>query len=210
MSSRGIHLQPIPEGAVEWLRESDPVLAALIDRVGPFQPPVEHDLWWSLVDAIISQQLSVKAAATISGRVAALGPDGERPTPAGMLALADDTLRAAGLSRAKVVYVQDLAAKWLDNTLEPDLLPALPDAEVVDHLTRVKGIGRWTAEMFLMFTLCRPDVLPAEDLGVRVAIQRAYDLPDRPGRVEMERIAEPWKPFRSAASFYLWRSLTTP
>jgi DNA-3-methyladenine glycosylase II len=210
MSSRGVERQPIPEGAVAWLRERDPVLRALIHRVGPFEPSVESDLWWSLVDAIISQQLSTKAAATISGRVAALGIDGERPTPARLLELPDDTLRAAGLSRAKVLYVKDLAAKWLDNTLEPGLLPSLSDDEVIEHLIRVKGIGRWTAEMFLMFTLCRPDVLPVDDLGVRVAMQRAYDLPDRPGRAEMERIAEPWKPFRSTASFYLWRSLATP
>jgi DNA-3-methyladenine glycosylase II len=210
VSARGPESQVIPPEAVGLLRECDPVLRAVIDRVGAFAPSHEPDLWWSLVDAIISQQLSVKAAATIAGRVEALGGDGVRPTPQALLDLSDETLRACGLSRAKTLYVKDLAAKWLDNTLEPDRLPSLSDDEVVEHLVRVKGIGRWTAEMFLIFTLRRPDVLPVDDLGLRVAVQRAYALPERPGRAELERIGEPWRPFRSAATLYLWRSLKAP
>jgi DNA-3-methyladenine glycosylase II len=210
VSSRGQEGQVIPARAVEELRERDPVLRAVIDRVGAFEPSHEPDLWWSLVDAIISQQLSVKAAATIAGRVAALGADGLRPTPAEILALPDDTLRACGLSRAKTLYVKDLATKWLDDTLEPHRLSSLSDDEVVEHLVRVKGIGRWTAEMFLIFTLRRPDVLPVDDLGLRVAVQRAYGLPERPGRAELERIGEPWRPYRSAATLFLWRSLNLP
>jgi len=209
MSGRGAESQVIPAEAVGLLRERDAVLRDVIDRVGPFEPSHEADLWWSLVDAIISQQLSVKAAATIAGRVEALG-GGARPTPEALLALPDETLRACGLSRAKTVYVKDLAAKWLDNTLEPSRLPALSDDEVIEHLVRVKGIGRWTAEMFLIFTLRRPDVLPVDDLGLRVAVQRAYGLADRPGRAELERIGEPWRPYRSAATLYLWRSLKAP
>ena len=210
MSDRGVDSQAIPPEAVGLLREADAVLREVIDRVGAFEPSHEPDLWWSLVDAIISQQLSVKAAATIAGRVAALGEDGARPTPEALLALPDETLRACGLSRAKTVYVKDLAAKWLDDTLQPERLVALSDDEVVEHLVRVKGIGRWTAEMFLIFTLRRPDVLPVDDLGLRVAVQRAYSLAERPGRAELERIGEPWRPYRSAATLYLWRSLKLP
>ncbi len=207
MSQRRQAKQGIPAAAVAALRERDPVLRAVIERVGPFEASYEPDLWWSLVDAIASQQLSVKAAATIVGRVDALVPGERRPTPAEILALPDETLRACGLSGAKTRYVKDLAARWLDGSLEPDRLPAMPDEEVVEHLTRVKGIGRWTAEMILIFTLARPDVLPVDDLGLRVAVQRAYDLPERPGRAELTEIGERWRPFRSAATLYLWRSL---
>src|SRR5690606_17798109 len=151
MSSRRPQRQAIPPGAVEHLRAADPVLAGVIDRVGPIQPSAEPDVWWALVDAIASQQLSVKAAATIIGRVAALGEDG-RPGPEQVLATPDETLRACGLSGAKTRYVKDLAQKWLDGTLQPHRLDAMDDAEVVAHLVAVKGIGRWTAEMVLIFT----------------------------------------------------------
>jgi DNA-3-methyladenine glycosylase II len=207
MSSRGPGSQVIPPEAVALLRERDPVLRAVIDRVGAFEPSHEPGLWWSLVDAIISQQLSVKAAATIAGRVAVLGSNG-RPTQQEILDLPDETLRACGLSRAKTVYVKDLAAKWLDDTLEPHRLESMSDDEVVEHLVRVKGIGRWTAEMFLIFTLRRPDVLPVDDLGLREAVLRAYSLAERPGRAELEKIGEPWRPYRSAATLFLWRSLS--
>jgi 3-methyladenine DNA glycosylase/8-oxoguanine DNA glycosylase len=138
--------------------------------------------------------------------VACLAPNGRRPTPAEILATPDDTLRACGLSRAKTAYVKDLATKWLDGTLEADNLHTMADEEVIEQLVRVKGIGRWTAEMVLMFTLGRPDVLPVDDLGLRVAVQDAYELADRPGRAELETLGEPWRPWRSVASFYLWRS----
>ncbi len=196
-----------PAEAVAHLRAADPRLAEVIDRVGPVEFPLEPDLWWALVDAICAQQLSVKAAATILGRVEALAPEGRRPTPEEILALPDETLRACGFSRAKTAYVKDLAARWLDGTLRQDEIPELPDEEVVRVLTQVKGIGRWTAEMILIFTLGRPDVFPTDDLGIRVAVQRLADLPERPGRAEMERIAEPWRPWRTLASRYLWRSL---
>jgi 3-methyladenine DNA glycosylase/8-oxoguanine DNA glycosylase len=198
--------QGIPPQALEDLRRADPVLRDIIDRVGPFQPSHQPDLWWSLVDAITSQQLSIKAAATILGRVEALGGDNGPPTPAGMLEIPDEALRGCGLSRAKTSYVKDLAAKWLDGTLEPERFEAMSDDEVIEHLVRVKGIGRWTAEMVLMFTLGRLDVLPVDDLGLRVAVQEAYGLEERPGRAELERLGEPWRPWRSVASFYLWRS----
>ena len=194
---------PPPE-AIDHLRRADPVLGAAIDAVGPIELAVEPDVWWGLVDSIISQQVSVKAAWAIIGRVAALGAGG-RPTPAEIAAMSDDVLRAAGLSRAKVRYVKDLAARWLDGSLRHQELARMTDAEVVAELTRVKGVGAWTAEVILIFTLDRPDVLPVGDLGVRVGVQRLYGLAERPGRDELLRIAEPWRPWRSLASRYLWR-----
>ncbi|CAN5770405.1 DNA-3-methyladenine glycosylase [soil metagenome] len=196
-----------PPQAVDHLRHADPVLREVIDRVGPFEPGHEPDLWRSLVGSIISQQLSVKAAATIESRVAALG-DGEGfPAPQRLLALPEEALRACGLSGAKTRYVKDLAGKWLDGTLQPERIAALPDEEVIAELTQVKGIGRWTAEMVLIFTLRRPDVLPVDDLGFRNAVQRAYGLAERPGASELQRLGEPWRPYRSIATLYLWRSL---
>ncbi|HLL45172.1 MAG TPA: DNA-3-methyladenine glycosylase [Longimicrobiaceae bacterium] len=197
---------PAPE-AVAHLRAADPVLRDVIDRVGTFEISMERDLWWALVDAISSQQLSVRAAATIVGRLHALGVEGRPPTPEEVLALPDETLRGAGLSRAKTAYVRDVAARWLDGSLRQHEVPGLPDEEVIATLTQVKGIGRWTAEMILVFCLDRPDVLPVDDLGIRVAARRWYALPERPGKDELERIAEPWRPFRTLASRYLWKSL---
>ena len=206
MSRRGV-LAPPPPGAVEHLCSADSVLAGIIERTGPLELTLEPDLWWALVDAIASQQLSVKAAATIVGRIGRLGTGEQRPTPPELLALPDEALRGAGLSRAKVVYVKDLAAKWLDGTLEPARFDALDDEAIIAHLTQVKGVGRWTAEMVLIFTLARPDVLPVDDLGLKVAVQRAYSLEERPARDLLTRIAEPWRPFRSLATRYLWKSL---
>jgi len=191
---------------VEHLRRADPVLREVIDRIGPIELTTEPDLWWSLIDSIVSQQVSVKAALAIIGRMAALGADG-RPTPAEMLAADDEVLRAAGLSRAKVRYVKDLAARWLDGSLDAARIPALTDEEVIAELTRVKGIGTWTAEMILIFTLGRPDVLPVDDLAIRAAAQQLYGLAGRPKRDELLRIGEPWRPWRTLASRYLWRSL---
>jgi 3-methyladenine DNA glycosylase/8-oxoguanine DNA glycosylase len=206
VSTRRPFRAPAPNEAVEHLRHADPVLREVIDRIGPIELTREPDLWWSLVDAIMSQQLSVKAASTIIGRLAALGATG-RPTPAEILAADDGALRAAGLSRAKVRYVKDLAARWLDGSLHHARIPAMADEEVIAELTQVKGIGTWTAEMILIFTLGRPDVLPVDDLAIRVAAQQLYGLPERPGRDELLRIGEPWRPWRTLASRYLWRSL---
>lgn len=196
-----------PPPAIEHLRRVDPVLREVIDRIGPFTPAHEPDLWRSLVDAIVSQQLSIKAAATIVGRVAALAHGSDFPGAHELLAIPEERLRACGLSGAKTRYVKDLAARWLDGTLRPDLLASRTDEEVIAELTQVKGIGRWTAEMVLIFTLQRPDVLPVADLGFRNAVHRAYDLPERPNAAELQRLAEPWRPYRSVATLYLWRSL---
>lgn len=200
--------QIVPPAALDALRAADPVFAALIDRIGPFDPSHEPDLWWSLIDAICSQQLSIKAASTILGRIERLAPDGRRPTPRELLDAEDETLRACGLSRAKVMYVKDLAAKWLDGTLEPERFGELSDDEVIDHLVRVKGIGRWTAEMVLIFTLGRPDVWPVDDLGIQLAVQEAYGFAHKPSKKELQALGERLRPWRSVASFYLWRSRT--
>jgi DNA-3-methyladenine glycosylase II len=201
-------MRPLPLAeAVPHLRQRDRRLREVIDRVGLFEPSHEPDLWWSLVDAIGSQQLSVRAAATIVDRLAALGPGGRRPTPAELLALPEETLRACGLSGAKTRYVRDLAGRWESGELRPHDLPGMDDEQVVEALTRVKGIGRWTAEMVLIFSLGRPDVLPVDDLGLRTAVQRLHGLPDRPGRADLTAIGEAWRPFRSAATLFLWRSL---
>ncbi|CAN5628075.1 DNA-3-methyladenine glycosylase [soil metagenome] len=197
---------PIPASALAFLLNADPVLAGIIERVGEIEVPREPDLWWSLVDAIVSQQLSVAAAATILARLRALGTPEVPPLPQVLIAAPDDDLRALGLSRAKVSYVKDLAAKWLDSTLQPERIPTLPDEDVIAHLVRVKGIGRWTAEMALIFCLGRPDVLPVDDLGLQVAVQNAYGLPERPRRDRIAAQGEAWRPFRTAASLYLWRS----
>jgi DNA-3-methyladenine glycosylase II len=197
----------IPPGAVEHLREADPVLREVIERVGPLQRAADPDLWGSLVGSIISQQLSVRAAATIEARVAALTDGDGLPGPDRILGVPEEQLRACGLSGAKTRYVRDLAQRWLDGSLPHERLPSMPDEEVIATLTQVKGIGRWTAEMVLIFTLARPDVLPVDDLGFRNAVQRAWRLDDRPRPAELHPLAEPWRPFRSAATLYLWRSL---
>jgi DNA-3-methyladenine glycosylase II len=196
-----------PTAGVAHLREADPVMRGLIDHVGPLSLALEADVWWSLVDAIASQQLSVKASATIVGRLAMLGEGGERPGPAALLAQPDEVLRGCGLSGAKTRYVKDLAAQWLDGSLRHQRLHELPDDDVVAELTQVKGIGVWTAEMILIFTLGRPDVLPVDDLGIRNAVQRAYGLAARPAKAELLRLGEPWRPHRTLASRYLWKSL---
>ena len=197
---------PIPAGAAAHLRAADPVLGALVERIGEISVEVETDLWWSLVDAIVSQQLSIRAAAMILARVRSLEPSGAAPSPELLLGTEDDRLRSLGLSRAKVTYVKDLAARWLDGSLEQDALPRMDDEAVIERLVQVKGIGRWTAEMALIFSLGRPDVLPLDDLGLRVAALEAYGLAERPGREELTRLGEPWRPYRTAASLYLWRS----
>lgn len=191
--------------AVTHLKKSDPVLRAIIERVGPcrmeFGPPEFH----SLAEAIVYQQLNGKAAVTIFKRFAALA--GEPLTPEGILKLSDEQLRSVGLSKQKSAYLKDLSAKTAAGLLDFSRLPELPDEEVIKHLTQVKGIGVWTAHMFLMFTLKRPDVLPTGDYGVQAAIRKHYRKRKMPKPKEMEKIARAWSPYRSIACWYLWRSL---
>lgn len=195
-----------PDEALVHLRV-DPVMAALIDRVGTIEYPIDPDPWRGVISSIIGQQLSVHAARTIRARVVALATDGGFPTPALIAALPDETLRGCGLSAAKTRYLRDAARVWLDDDLFDGALASLDDEQVIERLVRIKGVGRWTAEMVLLFTFDRPDVLAVDDLGIREAVRREYGLADRPGREELIRIGEAWSPWRSVASRYLWRGL---
>ncbi len=187
----------------------DSILAAAITRVGPcgMADRQRKDHLSALIGAIVSQQLSTKAAATIFGRFVALFPDGHIRDAAAIAGQSDAALRAVGLSGQKVGYLRDLSARIADGRLQLDELDALPDEDVIERLTAVKGFGRWTAEMFLMFRLHRPDVLPAGDLGIVNAIQRLYRLRKRPDARRILKIGEAWRPYRSVASWYLWQSL---
>jgi DNA-3-methyladenine glycosylase II len=201
-----------PEAAVSALREADPVLRRLIDSLGSEGPgdrrrgrPDDH--YGVLVRTIVGQQLSTRAAQSIYGRLTERF-GGRAPTPEDVLADDPEALRAAaGLSHAKVRYLRSLAEHVLDGSLELDRLDRLPDEKVIGELVAVKGLGLWSAHMFLMFHLQRPDVLPVGDLGIRRAMMLAYGLPQLPAPTEMEGIAEPWRPHRTLASLFLWRSL---
>ena len=187
----------------------DPVLATVIKQIGPCRMAERQraDHLTALVNAITSQQLSTKAAATIFARVVALSQSGALTGPGDLDAMTDEQLRNAGLSRQKISYVRDLAARLADGRLKLDELDALADEQVIERLTSVKGFGRWTAEMFLMFRLHRPDVLPAGDLGIMTAMQRVYRLRTRPKPQRILQMGEAWRPYRSVASWYLWQTL---
>jgi DNA-3-methyladenine glycosylase II len=186
----------------------DPVLARLIKLYGPcgLAAAQRADHFTAIVRAITGQQLSTKAAATIFSRLLALMPGGTL-TPEGLASVTDANLRAAGMSRQKIVYFRDVSARVLSGELPLDSLDTMSDEEVIAALTKVKGIGRWSAEMFLMFRLHRPDVLPVDDLGILNAIQRVYRLRKRPKADRVRKIGDAWRPYRSVASWYLWRSL---
>lgn len=195
------------------LASSDKVMAGLIARIGLMSIEKRRrgrpkgDAYGALLRAIVGQQLSVKAAATIFDRVLALF-GGEMPTARQLLDADEAELRGAGLSGRKVEYLKDLAQKTLSGELELDRFGELSDDEIVAELTAVRGLGVWTAHMFLIFHLGREDVLPVGDLGIRNAIKEAYGLDEAPSPAEMERIAEPWRPHRTLASIYLWESLS--
>lgn len=192
--------------AVRHLKRVDAKLAAVIARIGTPQLGREPDAWRSLSSSIIGQQVSVHAARAIRNRFAALGAS-EFPTPQEVLSLSEETLRSAGLSRNKVLSICDLAAHVTENKIDPSRFDVMDDEDIIASLIPVRGIGRWTAEMFLIFSLGRPDVLAVDDLGLRNAMRKLYDLPEVPKPIPMREIAEPWRPFRSVASWYLWRSL---
>lgn len=191
--------------AINHLKNCDPVLRGIIERVGAFRmefgPPEFH----SLAESILYQQLNGRAAETIFNRFTALA--GDPLTPEGILQLTDEQLRSVGLSKQKSSYLRDLATKTASGLLDFSRLSDMPDHEVIEHLTQVKGIGTWTAQMFLMFTLRRPDVLPTGDYGVQAAIKKHYRKRKLPKPKDMEKIARLWAPYRSIACWYLWRSL---
>lgn len=194
--------------AIRHLSTADPTLASIITRVGAcrFEPRTDGTHFEALLRSIIYQQLSGRAAATIHGRFVALYPR-RSATAARVLATTDDTLRSVGLSRQKIGYMRDLAARVEARELPVRTLHHLPDDELIEALVRVKGIGRWTAHMFLMFRLGRPDVLPELDLGIQKAIQIAWRRRKLPKPADVTRIGARWAPYRTVASWYLWRSL---
>ena len=194
--------------AVNHLRKSDPVLARIIGEVGPCRYEVKNfgTHFDALCRSVIFQQLSTKAASTIHGRFLDLFSD-RVPSPEALLAIPEPKLKGVGLSTQKTAYIRDLAEKVHTGTLPLDHLDALGDSEIIEYLVQVKGIGVWTAQMFLMFRLGRLDVLPDLDLGIRNAIKKAYRLRGVPTPKRIARIGKPWRPYASIACWYLWRSL---
>ena len=200
-------------GFLHLLSCGDSTMASLAETIGPLDHEARRrgrpdDAYGSLVRSIVGQQLSTVAARTIYGRLTALF-DHRPPTPAELLAADEDTLRACGLSRPKISYLRDLARHVLEGALDLPRLRELPDDEVASRLVTVKGIGQWSADMFLIFHLARADVLPVGDLGIRRAAERSYCLPAMPSPEELRAIAEPWRPHRTLACLYLWESLDT-
>jgi len=191
--------------AILHLKKADPVLRSLIDRVGAYRIEYRNPGFETLVRSIVYQQLSGKVASVIFGRLAAAA--GDQLTPEAILKLTPARMRKAGLSKQKTAYIRDLARKTKRGALDFALLPGLSDAEVVAMLTQVKGIGVWTAHMFLMFALERPNVLPTGDLGIRMAIRKEYGMDELPNAKEIEERAAGWHPYCTVASWYLWRSL---
>jgi DNA-3-methyladenine glycosylase II len=192
--------------AADFLRNCDPVLARIIGQVGPLQIRFRRERFPALVRAIIFQQLAGRAALAIYQRFVKTVGHGRFPTPAQVIAASDEDLRQAGLSRGKMAYIRDLARHVRDGSLNFRKFSRMPDEEVIAELVRIHGIGRWTAEMFLMFNLRRPDVLPVDDLGLRSAAAKAYGLSQLPAAKELRAMGERWRPYRSAAVWYFWQS----
>jgi len=202
-------MQPkLLDEATEHLKRADRRMAQLIERVGPCTLKLrhEHSIFYSLLRSIVYQQLAGKAAAAILGRVDELFP-GALATPEQIVAATEERLRSAGLSRNKMLALKDLAAKTLDGTVpQGSAIDKMSDEEIIERVSQVRGIGRWTVEMLLIFRLGRTDVLPLDDFGVRKGFQRTYRLPDMPTKQQMLKKGERWKPWRSIASWYLWRA----
>jgi DNA-3-methyladenine glycosylase II len=195
--------------AILHLKTADPVLGSLIDRVGAYRIQYSEPSFATLVRSIVNQQLSGRVANVILGRLITRLPGG-KITPEAILKLTPARMRKAGLSKQKTTYIRDLARKTVRGHVKFEALADLPDHEVIEHLTQVKGIGVWTAHMFLIFGLQRLDILPTGDLGVRNAIRKAYGLDELPLPAQMEELAAAWRPYCSVASWYLWRSLEGP
>jgi DNA-3-methyladenine glycosylase II len=198
-----------PEKALRHVKKADPRLAGVIKAAGPFEIESRPGAFFALSRAIFFQQLAGPAARAIMGRVLALLETDDMTwySPAQFLVKTDEELRAAGLSRMKVVYLRDLAEKFDSGFLKEGEFDHLDDEAVIEQVCEVKGIGRWTAEMFLMFSLGRPDVLPVGDLGVQKGMQITYQLDETPKPEVMQEIAEPWRPYRSVGTWYMWRAL---
>jgi DNA-3-methyladenine glycosylase II len=195
--------------AIKHLKKSDPVLARIIESAGPFTLQYREPSFETLVRSIVYQQLSGRVASIIFGRLHAASGE-EVLTPAGVMKLRPERMRKLGLSAAKTLYIRELAKYTRTGVIVFENLCDRDDATVIEHLTQVKGIGVWTAQMFLMFALRRPDVLPVADLGIRSAMKKAYGLAELPKPPEMEAIAASWRPWTSVACWYLWRNLDGP
>ena len=204
-------VEPV-DAALIHLRHADRRLAALIERIGPYRPELTRNPFLALIGSIVHQQVSMSAAATIYRRLCAAcratAPTGRgRLTPAAVLQLSDADLRGVGLSRQKVAYVRNIAQAFVDGTLSARKLRRMSDEDVVAAVTELKGVGRWTAEMLLLFCLERLDVWPVDDLGVRLAVAKLQGLPQTPAARDIREVADAWRPYRSVATWYLWRSL---
>ncbi|MFO1477173.1 MAG: DNA-3-methyladenine glycosylase [Verrucomicrobiota bacterium] len=202
-------MKNLHETALQHLRRHDEILGSHIDRVGPCAlKPRRQSPYRALVQAVVYQQLNGRAARTIFNRLLALFPNKTFPDPADILATPDDVLRSAGLSRSKIAAIKDIAAKTIEG-LVPDSRAAakLSDTEIVERLTAIRGVGPWTVEMLLIFTLGRPDVMPCTDYGVRKGFALLYRKRRLPEPKELLRYSERWRPHRSAAAWYLWRVL---
>jgi DNA-3-methyladenine glycosylase II len=208
MSNTTLDTQAQMEAAIRHLSHAGPVISGLIERIGPLHLSQTDDYFSTLVESICAQQLSSKVADTIIGRIRALAGNKARIEAEDILSIPDQALRDAGLSWGKVSYVKDLAQKVAGGEVHLANIATMDDEEIIKELTLVKGIGRWTAEMFLMFSLARPDVFAVGDYGLQVALKRLYNLPDLPKPIPMRELAEPWRPYRSYASLYLWRVLS--
>ena len=193
--------------AIDHLKSADPVMKQIIEAVGSYKISYREPEFESLVRSIVYQQLSGKAAATIYGRLEAATARGGKVRPAAILKLGEEGLRPLGLSSQKARYITDLAERTLARKVQFSKLNEMEDGAVIEHLTQVKGVGVWTVHMFLMFALRRHDVLPVGDLGIRNAMHKAYALESAPAPAQMEEIAASWRPFRTIACWYLWRSL---
>ncbi len=191
--------------AIVHLQRADPVMRGIIAQVGAYRIEFREPSFETLVKSIVYQQLSGRVASVIFGRLVQAA--GGKLTPEGILKLRPARMRAAGLSGQKTAYIRDLARQTRDRRVVFEELTALSDEEVIERLIQVKGIGVWTVHMFLMFALRRPNVLPTGDLGIRNAIRKAYGMAEMPKPREIEILAEPWRPYRTVASWYLWRSL---
>jgi DNA-3-methyladenine glycosylase II len=198
----------VAERALTHLQSCDPVLASIIARVGEFKMQYREPVFASLVRSIVFQQLHGKAATTIFNRL--LEKAGGELTPESILKLRTSQMRAVGLSNQKLTYIRDLAKKTKSGQVNFAMLPQLSDEEVIAQLTQIKGIGVWTAHMFLIFALRRENVLPTGDLGVRAAMRKAYGMKVLPKPITMQRLAKSWHPYCSIASWYMWRSLDAP
>ena len=195
--------------AINHLKKADPVMAAIIAKAGPYRAGYTDPVFQTLVRSIVYQQLNGKAALTIFNRLAEAVKVSPM-TPEAVLQLRPQKMRTVGLSKQKTLYIRELARLTRDGAIQFERLPEMEDAAIIETLTRVKGVGVWTVQMFLMFALQRPNVLPVGDLGVRAAMKKAYGLAELPKPQEMERIAAAWHPYCSIASWYLWRSLENP